>query len=78
VSFINASGLVKRGAIRRVERPPLAFFERPEWMAAWFPGFDGEVIELCRELNARLEPARLDPDSGAPTPPIAPPRGRAG
>jgi pyrimidine operon attenuation protein/uracil phosphoribosyltransferase len=37
VSFINASGLVKRGAIRRTGRPPLAFYERAEWMAAWFP-----------------------------------------
>jgi len=36
VSFINASGLVTRGAIRRVGRPPLAFWERPEWMQAWF------------------------------------------
>ncbi len=54
VSFINASGLVRRGAIRRRDRPPLAFFERPEWMAAWFPGYHEEVIALCRALQAEL------------------------
>jgi hypothetical protein len=36
VSFINASGLVRRGSIRRAGRPALAFFERPEWIRAWF------------------------------------------
>jgi hypothetical protein len=55
VSFINASGLVRRGAIRPVGEQPLAFFERPEWMEAWFPGYHDEVLALCRELNARLE-----------------------
>jgi hypothetical protein len=57
VSFINASGLVRRGAIRRRSAPPLAFFERPEWMAAWFPGYHEEVTALCRELHAELEAA---------------------
>jgi hypothetical protein len=57
VSFINASGLVRRGAIRRVGRPPLAFFERPEWIQAWFPGCHHEVIALCRQLSAELEQA---------------------
>lgn len=56
VSFINASGLVLRGAIRRAGRPPLAFFERPEWIAAWFPGHDEVIIAACRQLNALLEP----------------------
>jgi hypothetical protein len=56
VSFINASGLVRRGSIRRAGLPPLAFFERPEWMHAWFPEHAGEVIELCRRLNLLLEP----------------------
>jgi hypothetical protein len=56
VSFINASGLVRRGAIRRTGRPPLAFFERPEWMHAWFPGRGEAVIDLCRRLNLLLEP----------------------
>src|SRR5262249_34987559 len=37
VSFINASGLVLRISIRRSGRPPLAFFDRPEWIRAWFP-----------------------------------------
>jgi hypothetical protein len=56
VSFINATGLVLRVSIRRRGRSPLAFFERPEWIRAWFPGRDGEVVALCRRLNALLEP----------------------
>jgi hypothetical protein len=56
VSFINASGLVMRIAIRHRDRPPQAFFERPVWMHAWFPGYADEVIELCRGLNSILEP----------------------
>jgi hypothetical protein len=55
VSFINASGLVRRGAIRRAGRPPLAFFEREAWMQAWFPGDHSEVIAVCRELCEALE-----------------------
>jgi hypothetical protein len=57
VSFINASGLVRRGAIRRAGRPPLAFFERPEWMAAWFPDDHVAITRLCRALSARLSAA---------------------
>lgn len=60
VSFINASGLVRRVAIRRPGLPPLAFFERPEWIRAWFPVVHGEVLALCVRLNALLEPARGD------------------
>jgi hypothetical protein len=56
VSFINASGLVKRGAIRRKTGPSLAFYERPEWMVAWFPADHGAITELCRELAAELDP----------------------
>jgi hypothetical protein len=56
VSFINASGLVRRGSIRRAGRSPLAFFERPEWMRAWFPARAEAVIDLCRRLNLLLEP----------------------
>ncbi len=56
VSFINASGLVRRGAIRRAGQPPLAFFERPEWMRAWFPGHAEEIIALCGRLNRLLDP----------------------
>jgi hypothetical protein len=55
VSLINASGLVTRTSIRRAGLPPLAFFERPEWMRAWFPGYAEEVIEVCQRLNALLE-----------------------
>jgi adenine/guanine phosphoribosyltransferase-like PRPP-binding protein len=55
VSFINASGLVKRGAIRRTGRQPLAFYERPEWMEAWFPVDHARITELCRDLAAALE-----------------------
>ncbi len=50
VSFINASGLVRRGAIRRVGRAPLAFYERPEWIRAWFPSTADEVTACCAEL----------------------------
>ena len=56
VSFVNASGFVRRGSIRRSGRPPLAFFERPEWMAAWFPDDHAEVTALCRDLCAALAP----------------------
>jgi hypothetical protein len=57
VSFINASGLVLRVGIRRQGQPPLAFFDRPDWIRAWFPGRDAEVITLSRRLNAMLESA---------------------
>jgi hypothetical protein len=56
VSFINASGLVMRVGIRHAEQPPQAFFERPMWMHAWFPGYADQVIALCQRLNAILEP----------------------
>jgi len=56
VSFINAAGLVRRISIRRAGQPSLAFFDRPEWMHAWFPGYATAVIALCRRLNALLEP----------------------
>ena len=53
VSFINASGLVRRGAIRRTDQPPLAFHERPEWMRAWFLDNADNVTTHCITL-ARL------------------------
>ncbi len=65
VSFINASGLVRRGAIRRAGRPPLAFFERPEWIHAWFPGHGDAVIAVCRRLHRLLEPAAPGRDGPA-------------
>ena len=55
VSFINASGLVRRGAIRRVGAPPLAFYERPEWMKAWFGAAADEITARCAAL-ARVLP----------------------
>lgn len=57
VSFLNATGLVLRVAIRRRGAPPLAFFDRPEWIRAWFPDRADEVLDLCRRLNALLEAA---------------------
>lgn len=54
VSFINASGLVRRGAIRRTGRPPLAFHERPEWMRAWFLDDAEKVTAHCAALAALL------------------------
>jgi adenine/guanine phosphoribosyltransferase-like PRPP-binding protein len=70
VSFINASGLIHRGAIRRARRPPLAFFERPEWMAAWFPGYAGDAIALCREIHEAVEapPGGREPRSRGESP----------
>jgi hypothetical protein len=56
VSFINASGLVMRVGIRHPVQPPQAFFERPMWMQAWFPGYADGVIALCQRLNNILEP----------------------
>ena len=53
VSFINASGLVRRGAIRRAGQAPLALIERPEWMRAWFLQDADEITARCAEL-ARL------------------------
>jgi len=58
VSFINASGLVVRGSIRRDGGSPLAFYERPDWIRAWFPSRAGEVIDTCRRLASFLDPGR--------------------
>jgi hypothetical protein len=56
VSFINASGLVRRGAIRRTGQAPLAFYERPEWMKAWFLDAADEVTARCAALAPLLDP----------------------
>jgi hypothetical protein len=55
VSFINASGLVRRGAIRRAGQPPLAFYQRAEWMRAWFLDDAEEVTERCAALARLLD-----------------------
>jgi hypothetical protein len=60
VSFINASGLVRRGAIRRAGDTPLAFHERPEWMRAWFPKDAEDVTEQCAALARLLGDVRRD------------------
>jgi hypothetical protein len=66
VSFINATGLVLRVAIRRRGHPPLAFFDRPDWIRSWFPGYDRDVLELCRHLNGLLEPSEPPGDNSSP------------
>ena len=76
VSFINASGLVRRGSIRRQGQPPLAFFERPEWIEAWFPAAAGAVLAHCRALNALLD-ARGEGSTSAPVGPPPPRMPRA-
>ena len=55
VSFINASGLVLPGAIRCADGSTLAFYERPEWMRAWFPLRADYVTARGRALRALLE-----------------------
>jgi len=65
VSFINATGLVLRVSIRRRGQRPLAFFDRPEWLRAWFPGYDRDVLDLCRRLNALLEPVGAISSAGS-------------
>ena len=55
VSFINASGLVRRGAIRRAGLPALAFYERPEWMRAWFLDDADDVTQRCAALAPLLD-----------------------
>jgi hypothetical protein len=65
VSFINATGLVLRVSIRRRGQPPLAFFDRPEWLRRWFPGYDDRVLALCRRLNSLLEPSDAAPTSSS-------------
>ena len=54
VSIINATGLVYRVAIRTRHGPDMAFFDRPEWMRAWFPADHQKITELCQRLNATL------------------------
>ena len=59
VSFINLSGLVMAVGIRRANGPPMAFFQRPSWMRAWFPGYAEDVVGLSRTLNGILAPERV-------------------
>ena len=76
ISFINASGLVRRLGIRRAGKPPQAFFERPAWIRAWFPGYAEEVLDACRRLNGLLEPGGVSlPGTDAPEPRLGDARG---
>ena len=59
VSMINASGLVMPIGIRTSGGKPLAFFERPSWIRAWFPGYADEVIATCLKLSAILDPEKV-------------------
>lgn len=52
VSIIRASHLFMPGAIRRENGPELAFFQRPSWIAAWFPGRIDTVLAVCEQLYA--------------------------
>ncbi|MHB8576285.1 MAG: hypothetical protein ACYDCQ_13250 [Dehalococcoidia bacterium] len=52
VSVIKASHLFETGAIRR-PNGDLAFFERQEWMRAWFPRHVDAIISLCERLHAQ-------------------------
>ena len=56
VSFINASGLVTRVGIQQQDGRSMAFYERPEWMHAWFPGYADEVTALARKVTNFLTP----------------------
>jgi hypothetical protein len=49
---------VRRGAIRRAGQAPLAFYERPEWMRAWFLRAADEVTTRCAALARLLGEAR--------------------
>src|SRR5258705_4450483 len=64
VSFINASFLVRRGAIRLAGTSPLAFFERPEWLREGFGEAAGPLIQRCLRLTPLPEPARRPPPPG--------------
>ncbi len=50
VSIIRASHLFMSGAIRRENGPELAFFQRPAWITAWFPGNVDTILALCKQL----------------------------
>jgi len=52
-------GLVLPGAIRCADGSTLAFYERPEWMRAWFPLVADHVTACGRALRAVLEAPRV-------------------
>ena len=45
-----ARGLVLRGAFLRAGQTPLAFYERQEWMSAWFGKDSEEITARCAAL----------------------------
>lgn len=54
LTVIKASHLFEPGAIRSATGD-LAFYERPDWMAAWFPDAAGPIVAVCARLH-RLIP----------------------
>lgn len=55
LTVIKASHLFERGAIRRGVGGDLAFYERREWLDAWFPERGGRIVALCARLHALLD-----------------------
>ena len=51
VSLIRASGLFKPGAILPSRGKPLAFYQRTQWMRAWFPENYRQIISVCHQLR---------------------------
>ncbi len=55
VTIIKTSGLFLNNAIRRKNRKPLAFYQRPEWINSWFPNNNLLIIRICQKLNELIE-----------------------
>ncbi len=50
VSIIRLSGLFLPGSIRLENGQELAFWQRPEWMQAWFPTNATDITQYCSQL----------------------------
>lgn len=55
ISIIKATGLFTSGAIRGEDGVNKAFFQRPEWLKAWFPQNFQSIYELCQHIYNSLE-----------------------